>query len=216
MKIYKIALSLLVIFILSGCSNNIQNESKNESAKKTIYPFQEKDGKIYYGNSELIEAEPESFQTYEKIKCHDEELGTVSCFAHDANAVFYHSAKIEGAKPDGFVFLENGYKKDTDSVFYIMDNNLDWNVAGADAYSFYVLGHSKYFFQSERCTNLIDKTNICSEESSYAYAKDKNHAYYDGRVIPEADGPSFVLIIGSEKYDAMDKNSKYKNGVVIE
>jgi hypothetical protein len=213
MKNPKLLLIFLLLFIFSGCSNNIQDENKNESVKNIIYPFQKKDNKIYYKDTEIADAESESFEVYEKIKCHDEELGTSNCFAHDANSVFYLSTKIDDAEPDGFVFLEDGYKKDTDSVFYIMDNNRDWYIEEADADSFYVLGHSKYYFKSKNCHSDQD---YCVSESNYSYAKDNRNAYYDGEIIPKADGSSFVLIIGSEKYDAMDKNYKYKNGIAIE
>lgn len=204
---------LLNTFYFQHLENNVILTSNEQVEANGIYPFSIQDDKVFYNGYEVVDAKVNSFNVYDYINCHNEEFGSIHCFAYDEESVFYYSKKLDGASSDTFKFLELGYSKDADSVFYILDNNRNWYITNADVESFVVLGYAKLLIE---CSEVNpDTKSPCLSNGVYPYAKDKAHVYYDGRNIKNADSSTFILTIGSTEYDAQDKNYKYKDGHII-
>lgn len=165
-----------------------QDKPKTPTLEESVFSVRDK--KVFVGNTLVDKADAESFQILDAL-CHGDE--DKYCFGKDKNRVYYYSREIPNSDPTTFKLLGEGYSSDKNNVYYIMEN-IFLVIKGANSKSFQVLG---------------------SSGSGYAYAKDKNFAYYDGVKLKGSDGKSFTLIQGDGKYNAKDKKNYYKGSQII-
>lgn len=139
--------------------------------------YMKDDVKVYYGEKK-IEADPATFLAIKEVQW----------FAKDKDYVFFAGVPIvmnpkNLPPPDAksFTPLDSAYAKDISRVYYIerYDPSKGMSVlVEADTKTFTSLG-----------TRISDK-----DATNYAYAKDKSHVYFFGRVLHGVDAETFEFI----------------------
>jgi len=149
-------------------------------------------------------------------------------YSLDENIVYYISniptkdqrKKIEGADPDTFEVMEDGYSKDKNSVYWI-----DKPIENSDPNTFIILGNGfekdkdRVFFRDIVLEDADPNTfEIINHETShrycYYYGKDKNAVWTSSYILfgenplLERD-PSTFELIDSECVFSKDKNGVY-------
>ncbi|MCK5591095.1 MAG: DKNYY domain-containing protein [Candidatus Pacebacteria bacterium] len=135
-------------------------------------------------------------------------------FFSDKNYIYYaHKESFEilkKADPKTFVFLEGGYTRDKDTIYY---HSL--LIRGADPKTFEFVGGSISTFEINGSDYAKDKNNIYYESDLLIgdtdpetfkyigghYAKDKNNVYFTRNLIEEADPLTFEFIDNSYSKD---------------
>lgn len=167
--------------------------------------------KIFYRYEELKGIDFNSFEIINNKWKED--------FTKDKNAVFYKAERILNADPQTFEVLEFGFSKDKRHVYRIGELLKD-----ADPKSFQIID---YIYQKDenqvwaggRSINADVKTfellkyHLPGYETAQTslYAIDKNHVYFQGNVMPEADLQTFKIVCSDAPYQyyAIDKNHVY-------
>jgi hypothetical protein len=129
--------------------------------------------------------------------------GSIQGFATDTEYVYSYGNIVPGADPKTFVLLNSVYEKDK---YYAYFGREDISlIPGADPQSFVV-------FDSELATTSTDLESAALYGWMQDYAKNNNHVYYAGEVIPSADPSTFTLL---PLYYAKDKNNTYFLGTIV-
>ncbi|KAA1242780.1 DKNYY domain-containing protein [Aquimarina sp. RZ0] len=128
---------------------------------------------------------------------------------------------MQFANPKTFKTLENGYTKDDKYVF----KKGGEIIKKADPKTFQVLTYTyqrdkKNVFIPGEITEIDVKSfkilecNNQGRKQKSLYATDKNYAYFQGKIIPNADVKTFYLIESDAPYQtyAIDKNKVYYSG----
>lgn len=140
-------------------------------------------------------------------------------YARDKDYVYqaynYH-AVVEGADPNSFQVLDNGYTKDDYSAFY--GNTI---INGSDAASFEYFKNS-YSKDKDNVYYMIDvfegADSTTFEYLAFDYSKDANFVYIDREIFIGADPESFHVIFnaGYDDVYSHDKNNVYFNKTIIQ
>ncbi|MCD4793785.1 MAG: DKNYY domain-containing protein [Bacteroidales bacterium] len=213
---------------------NIRIENADPKTFEYIGYMFSKDKNRAYCNQHIISKA--NTNTFEQIGLH---------FAKDDSNLFYHEKLIQGAEDIASLkVIDELFVADKFNVYRTYFplrkiNNADSKSFisielskkyGYYSYRFYKDKKNAYLFdiQKSNCereqikdtTQLYIIENIDSESfkpllKKY-YSKDKNNVYYKSEIIKEADNQSFIVNeSNSDKFDASDKNSKYKYGKAI-
>ncbi len=152
--------------------------------------------------------------------------GDYKAYSHDSRQVFFGNIVLPNAKPNEFERLPLDYSKDGSTVYHNSEP-----IAMADPNSFEVLS---YTYQKDKNhvwiigkKSAIDVNTFKILEYQYPevnrtqlslYAYDKNHVYFQGNVIPNADPTSFKLLCSGPPYQlyAIDENQVYYFGEALE
>lgn len=173
-----------------------------------INPIYTKDkNRVFASCKEIVGADPETF-----------ELAS-NGFARDKNHAYLYENKIDEADGKTFEVLDNGFLKDKNNYYFgIKKINVD--------YQTFQIGycHSKdknyvySSFDSRLNSNpIIKEANPKSFEEfdNSCYASDNNNVFFMENIVDGADVDSFTITNSNSKYDAQDKNFKYKSGKKI-
>ncbi|TXI92372.1 MAG: hypothetical protein E6Q34_06565 [Burkholderiaceae bacterium] len=141
----------------------------------------------YYNGRIVVGADPSTFRAF------NFEFGV------DAKNLFFRNTLVPGADVATFELITEqapSYAKDSKQVYY--DVSLEDNpiIEGADPATFTLFSEGQY--------NLPT-----------GYAKDKNHVFYQTKLIPEADPDTFVFLDDGYPPSAKDKNHVYQGEEVV-
>jgi hypothetical protein len=129
---------------------------------------------------------------------------TYNSIGADKKSVYVGALKLEGADPNTYTRLSNGYSRDKNHVFYSGKM-----LAGLDA-SFVTITWSKYasdlkfVYDGDKLINDADPETFNCPKLGLCY--DKNYVYSNDNRIANGDGYTFIFL--SEHY-AKDKNNVY-------
>jgi hypothetical protein len=174
--------------------------------------------RIFYEYDELKEVDFNSFEIINNKWDNN--------YAKDKNAVFYRAKKIINSNPKSFEILKEHYAKDNTHVYRVGEL-----LKNADPESFQILSYTyqKDNYQVWSMGKPINADVKTFELVKYKYpgddneqislyAIDKNHVYFQGDVIPEADVQTFKLVCSDAPYQeyGIDKNYVYYDWNIIE
>lgn len=148
-----------------------------------------------------------------------------SFYSKDKNAVYYSCGEIlEGADPETFVHLGDGYGKDKNQIWYA-----NKTIERADVASFVLLDN---FYAKDKNRVYYEGNPLLESDSSsfvlledFLYAKDNENVYFAGFLLKEADIDTFMVIKTPPDMDfwpsksylfSKDKNRVYYKGRVLE
>ena len=186
---------------------------------------------VYLEGVQIKDADPNSFEILEALYQ----------YAKDKNYLFAEVKKI-GEIEDGFEYLGNGFAKNNIHAF-----RQGRVIKGANGKTFELLDEKGLFAKDEQFVFSGDKIIEGADVNTFHQVKhnfyaDKNHVYYFGnkilnadptdfkvlseryvrsgayvfyekKIIPEADAASFIVLEDSELgYAAKDKNYEYSYG----
>ena len=144
-----------------------------------------KNSRVYWINKELKEVDSKTVTIItsdgKNIPVYNGRGQIDALLIKDKNNVYYQGTKIQGADPNTFDVLENGYFKDKNNVYFYEDK-----IKGADTKTFESLkyGYSKdkknVYYQGKKMQGADPKTFETNE--GYEEAEDKNHKYLRGEV----------------------------------
>lgn len=167
----------LVVFLLIGCS---KYEIKND----VVYYKEWNEAR---GNflTEVRGADSKSFKPY-----------GVSGYGSDGSLVFYRTKVIEGADPESFESIQQGFSKDEKHCFY-----RELLIQKADPKTFEVLDN-EYSKDSKRVYFRSSILEGADSESfkvlDRCYAKDRNDMYFEGDAFKTCDIDKFRFLSGSD------------------
>ena len=144
-----------------------------------------------------------------------------SSYSKDKNQVYFKERVVAKADPKTFKKIKNDFYKDANHV-YIRGHI----IINADPKSFQVIS---YMYQKDNNTVFVmsKPTNIdvntfkvltkiySNKEQFSLYAIDKNHVYFQGKIIVKADPKTFKVVekkTSEKDYDAYDKNYYFHFG----
>lgn len=167
-------------------------------------------------------------------------------FLADDKSVYFAGNKIVGIDASSFVFLGAGFSLDKNGLWsgtnfikntdkqdnyrylgenYVTDGQMVYYgskiLADADPDSLVFLSGSYYAYDKNN-VYYADKKIATSSNSVFVfsnaggYAKTASEVFFDGVKIPSADAASFRVEYDDYNLHAVDKNQRYKNGVVVE
>jgi hypothetical protein len=152
--------------------------------------FRDKNGVYFFGGTKFLELE--------KLVSADSSTFEVLDYfllAKDKNYIFYNGNIVTQANPASFRSIGAGYFKDNTHVFHTI-NNIIQAFQGVDVHSFELVGYGIGEYPTQYDVNWT------------GYSKDKNHVYYQGMVVEDADPATFQV----QGTAAFDKNYEF-NGV---
>lgn len=190
------------------------NSASNKKYLDTFYVI--KDGKCYWMDHCVIEADLDSFKIIDIV------------YAKDKNNVYLRGDIISGADPKTFERIDKRYNKDASNLFYE-----DRQIPDVDIQSFEVLEYSyardkNRFYWLDPDIRGYEKIDIVHEEIDPASCKihtfhwlsDKNGVFYirhpknfNGFKVDGADPETFEAI---DDVYGKDKNHVYKFGRIVE
>lgn len=166
---------------------NADAESLKTYYKTSLYAS-DKDF-VYFRGKKVVDLDVDSFKAYGQ-----------SLYAYDKDSVYFGGEKIEGVDVNSFEYSSlYFYLKDKNAVYF-------WGkrLESADRDSLENLGMAYnfdyYLYVKEEGT--LENTSLPPGRYYYLYAKDKDHVFYNGEEIPEADPSSFEFLHA-------DSNSNY-------
>lgn len=163
--------------------------------------------------------------TFKVVKNVDyESFKILNGIAIDKNYVFHSNQIIEKADPKTFEHLKIGYSKDK---LYVFKNGKI--LKGADPETFNII---TYTYQKDKnCVWIIGRpsdidvatfevlnSKFYNTKSYSLYAVDKNHIYFQGEIMPEANVKSFSLVTSGAPYQTygIDKNNVFYSGKLLD
>lgn len=205
---------IFLVFFLFACANEVQTDEESEIQNTEIieevfYPegLYEEDGKNIYWNGNIVEkADPKTFQgildpndkTPEDINDND------FYFFKDENALYMSSGPFGGNATLGRYAMES-----TDNLVL---------PKGMLLYLKYVIeGNSVYYLSDKGIAVKIPDADLetFEEIDGDGYVRDKNHIYFCGKTLKEADVKTFSKL-GERSSVYRDKENAYYHGRIIE
>lgn len=162
---------------------------------------------------------------YHFQKIEDVDTGTFEpegySIGKDKMGVYYENHKVNGVDVNSFEYLKNGFFKDKNNIYYKnkkIENFKPKNFEVID-YSLVKQNEDLYYFTEDENNNTkfvplesknvdIDTFQILDDD----YAKDKNNAYYKGKIFKEADVKTLDKHYNENDngYKIRDKKKVYK------
>lgn len=141
---------------------------------------------VYFGTTVLAGADPSTFQGMG---------GEHGEFAKDAKHVYWQGQVVEGCDAATFQLLPYRFAKDSKRAYFCYQGSIPPLVLpDSDGKTFEVIGPSS---------------------QGFGYAKDANHVYQGGNIIPGADPATFV-VDPRDPEKASDKNQLYLHSKPVE
>lgn len=201
----------LLIFLISNLIFS-ENKKLNEN-------FGIEDGKVYYINRKIEEADAKTFEVFEDGE-----------YAKDKNNVYYKENVLNEADPKSFKSLSKisyGLGKDKNNLYFFEDkvNNIDVKTLEimTDEFSIYLKDKNGVYIlfsyngglpvdldnmiMSLKILKNVDKQTF--QLISGGYSKDKNSVYYIGKKIDGADPKNFKVL---KDYIFTDEKNVYLYG----
>jgi len=189
-----------------------------ESFEALKYGYSKDENNVFYLASFLPNVDPESFFVIENNR--------KESYAADKYGLIVRDKRIGGQiDAASFQLLFKPYSRDKNHVYY---SDMFHILEGADPatftcpkfesivnYQYYAYDKNNAYFYERDKVELVE--NIDYETFKVLgsqYAKDKNHAYYQATVIPEADLATFHVPHQIDRYSAQDKNHHYFEGKI--
>ena len=162
---------------------------------------------IYFKNEEIKGIDKDSFKIIDNP------------YSKDKNYVYYKTKKVVDADIKSFIIIEdskyydNDYYKDKEHVFFrgkLLDGVNPNGFKRLGEYTFYYSDGTHLYYNGKR-TDFIDYETFVIYDG-IDYSKDKNHVYYEDRIVENADPLTFREIRAKNgwKY-IVDKNYVYDN-----
>ena len=145
---------------------------------------------------------------YHFQKIEDADTGTFEpegySIGKDKMGVYYETRKVSGVDVNSFEYLKNGFFKDKNNIYYKnkkIENFKPKNFEVID-YSLVKQNEDLYYFTEDENDNTkfvpLESKNVDIDTFQILdvdYAKDKNNAYYKGKIFKEADAKTLEKII---------------------
>ena len=178
---------------------------------------------IYYLKSDYSDVEDDIYEYFEKIEGVDVRTFEVidDPVGKDKNSVYYETQKITGADANSFEFLGYDFFKDKNNVYYKnkkLENIKPQNFDVINS-SLVKQGENLYYNIEDENENIkfvpLENKNVDKETFEILdedYTKDKNNAYYKGKILKEADVKTLDKHYNENDngYKIKDKNRVYK------
>ena len=144
-----------------------------------------KNSRVYWINKELKEVDSKTVTIItsdgKNIPVYNGRGQIDAPLIKDKNNVYYQGTKIQGADPNTFDVLENGYFKDKNSVYFYGNK-----IKGVDPNTFEILEYDYFkdknnvYYKREQIKGA--DPNTFETDKNNGEAKDKNHKYRFGKV----------------------------------
>ena len=157
---------------------------QTDGYRKPILPFL---GKVKFQKEEMDSHDVRSFEVLE------------NGFARDKDRAFFRGEAIQGSDGASFHLLENNYAADKYSVYLGLEGT------GSGSY------YSRFIYYRLLILEGVDSEELVILKAGYA--KDSNHVYKDGELLPESHAPSFIWI--EDTGYSMDKDHCYYQSVLM-
>ena len=194
--------------------NNTYNEGKNigkrdyGTFKHTGYKFTEDKNKVYYDDEEIKEIDRKYFEIVDNP------------YYRDKKYIYYKTQRVEGADPESFRIIEDSkyydhdYYRDSNYVFFggkILDGVNPDIFKRMGKYTFYYSDGTHLYYDGVRMDSIDYETFVIYDGISYS--KDKNHVYFENKVLEDADPLTFREMRSKKngRY-VIDKNHVYDTG----
>lgn len=139
-------------------------------------------------------------------------------FTKDRIRAYHKLVEISGSDGATFVALNLHYAKDKSRVYFARLTETGV-IKNADVESFKVLddGYATDRLQAYHGGAVISRDNAASlEYLSMGYAKTARQVFYQGKLVPDADAPSFARVEKfNDAYDATDKSGAFSAGIRV-
>jgi hypothetical protein len=156
---------------------------------KTKSPFEKRDGKWYYNEHAITEADVPTFEVLDKHYAKDAKRAYY-CRTYRESSDYFLSRRnrvtvIEGADAPTFRYLDQGYARDTASIYF---EGVRFDVK--DPATFSLLD---YGFAKDRITGYYHQAPVPGSDGStfgfvdHRYSKDAKHVFYSD-IFPGKDG----------------------------
>lgn len=169
---------------------------------------------VYYEGEVLPHANPGTFE--QMIPKIDSYYGLSIHAGKDHQHVYHEANIVEGADVASFEFMDLGYGKDKNFIYYILQpiKNADLDTFARISETDYFQDKSSVFYKGIMLPDSDPKSfRVLKSSRQYEYTKDDKQVYFEGAVLPGADAASFELIgLGYAK----DKNIVYYKSKPLE
>ncbi len=182
------------------------------------YGYSKDEANVFYLDSFIPKVDAESFFVIENNRKQP--------YAADKYGLIVRYKRI-GGEIDAYSFelLPEPYSRDKNHVYYSDEFHV---LKGADPatftcpefesivnYQYYAYDRNNAYFYERKEVKVIENFDYKTfKVLGSQYAKDKNHAYFQAKVIPEADPATFHVPYQIDRYSAQDKNHHYFEGKI--
>ncbi len=142
-------------------------------------------------------------------------------FTSDKDSIYWWGLILEWVDSESFQILEYWYSKDKNNIYYHNDkifDKIDSNTFKILDENYIIDKNNAYYYNSLNINEpiiILDSVDLKTFKILWweGYAKDKNHVYFDGNRINNANSDTFetLKVLGYSK----DKNNYYYHGIIL-
>ena len=193
---------------------NVYREGKNIGKRDSetfkplnYYEYTEDKNNVYYGDKEIKGIDRKYFEVVD------------GPYSKDRKYIYYKTQRVNEADVNNFriiedtIYYDNSYYRDNNNVFFqgrlLKGANPD-KFKRLGEYTFYYYDGTHLYYDGVRMDSVDYNTLVIYD--GIDYSKDKNHVYFENRILENADSATFREIKSKKRGRyVMDKNHVYDN-----